>query len=48
MKEELLFVNKKKQKNFMSLGHGRRNIPAPVYKKFFGSFFLKKNLLLPS
>ena len=48
MKKQLLFVNKKKQKNFMTLGHGRRNIPALIYKKFFGSFFPKKNLLLPS
>ena len=48
MKKQLLFVNKKKQKNFMTLGHGGAAGTGSVYKKFFGSFFPKKNLSLPS
>jgi hypothetical protein len=38
-KEGLLFVNKKKQKNFVNLGLGRVKRPAPNEQKFFGSFF---------
>jgi hypothetical protein len=38
-KEALLFVNKKKQKNFMTLGHGVgqgfSHTPALKHKKFF-------------
>jgi len=40
-------VNKKKQKNFITLGHGlwRRQRPCPRVKKVFWFFFSKKNFL---
>jgi hypothetical protein len=43
-RKDLLFVNKKKQKNFMTLGHGRWRWKAHAQKsrKFFGSFFQKR------
>jgi hypothetical protein len=39
----LLFVNKKKQKNFFMLGHGRyrRHSPRPSGTKVFAPLFLK-------
>jgi hypothetical protein len=48
-KQALLFVNKKKQKNFgcRAMGFGGDNAHGPVVQKFFGSFFSKKNRLLP-
>jgi hypothetical protein len=43
-KKALLFVNKKKQKNFLSNGDSARaTTPLPQgEKKFFGSFFQKR------
>jgi len=43
-KEDLLFLKKKKQKDFFMLGHGRdvANAPGPELQKFFGSFFQKR------
>jgi hypothetical protein len=43
-KQALLFVHKKKQKNFALLGHGhcRRHRTWPSVQKFFGSFFQKR------
>jgi hypothetical protein len=43
-------VNKKKQKNFVTLGLGRdvANAHGPESKEFFGSFFPKKNRFLTS
>jgi hypothetical protein len=45
-KEALLFVNKKKQKNFKCrvMGRGANSAHGPKDQKFFGSFF-KKNIL---
>jgi hypothetical protein len=50
--EALLFVNKKKQKNFVTLRQGRwrHRAPCPAYQKFFAPgaprrFFSKKRLL---
>jgi hypothetical protein len=43
-KKILLFVNKKKQKNFLLLAHGADHRRAPKWKKFFGSFFQKRTL----
>jgi hypothetical protein len=42
-KEGLLFVNKKKQKNFVNLGHGRwrRQRLWPNLTKIFAPLFLK-------
>jgi hypothetical protein len=42
-KEGLLFVNKKKRKNFVNLGHGRwrRQSPWPSTTKIFAPLFLK-------
>jgi hypothetical protein len=42
-KWRLLFVNKKKQKNFFAVGHGRcrRHGPWPSIKKVFAPLFLK-------
>jgi hypothetical protein len=47
-KERLLFVNKKKQKNFVTLGlrRWRHRAHAPESKKFFGSFFQKRTAFL--
>jgi hypothetical protein len=49
--EELLFVNKKKQKNFAPLGLGiwlgRCHTHRPEEQKFFGSFFQKRTAYLP-
>jgi hypothetical protein len=47
--EALLFVNKKKQKNFVTLGPGRdvANAHGPESKEFFGSFFQKRTASLP-
>jgi hypothetical protein len=47
-KEELLFLNKKKQKNFFTLGLGRwsRQRPRSRLKEVFWFFFSKKNRLL--
>jgi hypothetical protein len=46
-KKELLFVNKKKQKNFecRAWGGGAGNAPGPASKNFL-VLFLKKNCLL--
>jgi len=40
----LLFLKKKKQKDFFMLGHGRdlANAPGPESKKFFAPLFFKK------
>jgi len=46
-KEELLFVNKKKQKNFNSFGSVLFQHRAKRSKKVFWFFFSKKNCLLP-
>jgi len=42
MREEVsknFFFEKKKQKTFINLGHGRLNDHGPNYQKFFASFF---------
>jgi len=44
MKQALLFVNKKKQKNFDSCGLWHCRCQIPQDKKFFGSFFKKEPL----
>jgi hypothetical protein len=43
-KQALLFVNKKKQKNFgcRTWGFGANTAHGPKDKKFFGSFFQKR------
>jgi hypothetical protein len=45
--EGLLFLKKKKQKDFFTLGHGRglRQRPWPIVMKVFWLFFSKKNHL---
>jgi len=40
--KRLLFVNKKKQKNFAKLGRAGFNATAPVKQKFFAPLFFKK------
>jgi hypothetical protein len=46
--EGLLFVNKKKQKNFLNLYRaGGRGI-GPGYQKFFGSVFQKRTTSFPT
>jgi hypothetical protein len=40
--KRLLFVNKKKQKNFCNLNHAVPNTWGPFEQKFFGSFFQKR------
>jgi hypothetical protein len=44
----LLFVNKKQQKNFVMLGHGRcqRQCPWPKLTKIFAPLFLKSGHFL--
>jgi hypothetical protein len=44
-KKELLFVNKKKQKNFICFGSGRFHPCAKRSKSFLQSFFTKKRPL---
>jgi hypothetical protein len=46
-KERLLFVNKKKQKNFYMLGHGRcrRHCPWPSIEEVFAPLFSKSGRL---
>jgi len=44
-KKELLYVNKKQQKNFVNLGPGRFNGLGASGQKVFWFFFLKKNFL---
>jgi len=46
-KEELLFVNKKKQKNFISFGPVLFQHRAKRSKKVFWFFFSKKDHFLP-
>jgi hypothetical protein len=41
-REALLFVNKKKQKNFFKLGRAGFNAAVPVKQKFFAPLFFKK------
>jgi hypothetical protein len=41
-KGRLLFVNKKKQKNFVNLGRAGFVATGPVSKKFFAPLFFKK------
>jgi hypothetical protein len=41
-RERLLFVNKKKQKNFAILGRAGDTATGPVEKKFFAPLFFKK------
>jgi hypothetical protein len=41
-KKALLFVNKKKQKNFANLYRAGGNATGLKSKKFFGSFFQKR------
>jgi hypothetical protein len=38
----LLFVNKKKQKNFLFIGTVPKPGTVPQWMKFFGSFFQKR------
>jgi hypothetical protein len=49
IKERLLFVNKKKQKNFLNwragLGNGPSQKQGPGKQKFFGSFFQKRTAI---
>jgi hypothetical protein len=40
--KRLLFVNKKKQKNFTELGRAGSNTAVPVRQKFFAPLFSKK------
>jgi hypothetical protein len=40
--KRLLFVNKKKQKNFANLDHAVSSAWGPFEQKFFGSFFQKR------
>jgi hypothetical protein len=42
VKEGLLFVNKKKQKNFFNLGLAGSRAPVPESQKFFAPLFFKK------
>ncbi|MEE3500111.1 hypothetical protein [Acidiphilium acidophilum] len=42
-KQALLFLKKKKQKNFFNLGLGRWNGLRPSSKKFFASFLQKRS-----
>jgi hypothetical protein len=46
--KSLLFLKKKKQKDFFMLGHGRwlHRASGPESKKFFGSFFQKRTASL--
>jgi hypothetical protein len=44
-KQALLFVNKKKQKNFINAGAGDFTDAGPTYNKIFLVLFLKKELL---
>jgi hypothetical protein len=46
IKEALLFVNKKWQKNFVDLGRSGFTAPGPVSKKFFAPLFSKSGFLL--
>jgi hypothetical protein len=41
-RERLLFVNKKKQKNFFHLGHAGFTATGPNKQKFFAPLFFKK------
>jgi hypothetical protein len=41
-KGRLLFVNKKKQKNFFNLGRAAFNDTGPEAQKFFAPLFFKK------
>jgi hypothetical protein len=41
-REALLFVNKKKQKNFFNLGRAGFNATVPKEQKFFAPLFFKK------
>jgi hypothetical protein len=41
--KDLLFVNKKKQKNFVSLGPGVTCAPSQTYKSFLLLFFKKED-----
>jgi hypothetical protein len=47
MKDEqgLLFLKKKKQKDFFILGHGSPKLPTPIEQNFLRRFFSKKRLL---
>jgi len=45
-KKALLFVNKKKQKNFDTLDPGGFTTRAQKEQKFFGSFFQKRTFFL--
>jgi hypothetical protein len=44
VKEGLLFVNKKKQKNFSFIGHGAAAAPWPTDEVFCALFFKKAPL----
>jgi hypothetical protein len=46
-RKQLLFVNKKKQKNFFTLDRGVGNTRGPEEQKFFGSFFQKRTAFFP-
>jgi hypothetical protein len=41
-REALLFVNKKKQKNFIKLGRAGFAVSGPKEQKFFAPLFFKK------
>jgi hypothetical protein len=41
-REKLLFVNKKKQKNFVILGRAGFSAAGPAKQKFFAPLFFKK------
>jgi hypothetical protein len=47
-RESLLFLKKKKQKNFYSFGTGSLHRTASYGKKFFASFFQKRRFFLPA
>jgi hypothetical protein len=44
-KKELLFLKKKKQKNFCKLAHGCATVPSQTDQSLFGSFSSEKELL---
>jgi hypothetical protein len=44
--QRLLFVNKKKQKNFAPLGHAGFSATGPKEQKFLRRFFKKRQLFL--
>jgi hypothetical protein len=48
VKKGLLFVNKKKQKNFFNLDRAVETSSGPAEQKFFGSFFQKRTAFLRS